>query len=83
MDCVQFDDKDMPEKRHFNYLLKEFWTSETWKCRAGIDAENILEDPESKRVCMGAGSESLTGELMESMARRLSQMHQQKLLYAS
>ena len=74
MDHVQFDDEDTPEKRSLNYLLQEFWTSETWKRRAGIDAENILEDPETKRVCTGAGPETLTGELMESMACRLSEM---------
>ena len=73
MDRVQFDDEDTPGKRRLNYILKEFGTSERQKCRAGIDAENI-EDPESKRVCTGAGSESLTGELRESMARRLSEM---------
>ena len=74
MDRVQFNDENTPEKRHLNYLLKGFRRSdETRKRRAGIDAENI-EDPESKRVCTGAGSESLTGELMESMARRLSEM---------
>ena len=73
MDRVQFDDEDTPEKRRLNYLLKEFQTSETWKHRAGIDAENI-EDPESKRACRGAGSESLTGELMESMVCRLSEI---------
>ena len=73
MDRVQFHDEDTPEKRRLNYLLKEFQTSDTLKGRAGIDAENT-EDPKSKRVCRGAGSESLTGELMESMSRRLSEM---------
>ena len=59
----------MPKKHHLNYLLKEFQRSDKMrKRRAGIDAEN-LEDPESKRVCRGAGSESLTEELMESMTR--------------
>ena len=74
MDRVQFDDEDTPEKGCLNYLRKEFRTSEMQKCRAGIEAENILEDPESKRVCTRAGSESLTGKLMESMACRLSEM---------
>jgi hypothetical protein len=78
MDCVQFDDdsrmEETPEKRRLNYLLKEFRRSEeTRKRRADIDAENT-EDPKSKRVYTGAGHEIWTGELMDSMARRLSEM---------
>jgi len=43
------------------------------KLRAGFDAESI-EDPKSERVRTCAGQENLTGELMDSMARRLSAM---------
>ena len=74
MECVQFNDQNTPQKRNLNYLLKEFRRSdETRKRRTGIDAEN-MEDPESQRVCTGAGSESLTGELIESIVCRLSEM---------
>ena len=68
MHRVQFNDEDTPEKRHLNFLLKEFQRSdETWKRRAGIYPEDT-EDPKSKRVCTGADPESLTGDLMDSMA---------------
>jgi hypothetical protein len=78
MDCVQFDDDSRmeytPKERRLNYLLKEFRRSEeTRKRRADIDAENT-EYPKSKRVYTGAGPGILTGELMDSMARRLSEM---------
>jgi len=43
---------------------------------AGFDAEST-EDHKSKRVHKGAGQENLTGELMDSMARRLSAMSTQ------
>ena len=46
---------------------------ETRKRTAGFDAEST-EDPKSKRVRRGAGQESLTGELIDSIARRLSAM---------
>jgi len=74
----QFDEdyrmEDTPEKRRLNYLIKEYRRSEeTRKRRAGFDAEST-EDPNSKRLRAGTGQESLTGELMDSMARRLSAM---------
>ena len=75
---IQFDEdyrmEDTPEKRRLNYLIKEYWRSEyTGKCRAGFDAEST-EDPNSKRVRTGAGQENLTGELVDSMGRRLLAM---------
>jgi len=78
MHSIQFDEdyrmEDTPEKRRLNYLIKEYPRSEeTRKRRAGFDAEST-EDPKSKRVHTGAGQENLTGELMDSMARRLSAM---------
>jgi len=78
MHGIQFDEdyrmEDTPEKRRLNYLIKEYRRSEeTRKRRAGFDAEST-EDPKSKRVRTGAGQENLTGELMDSMARRLSAM---------
>jgi len=33
-----------------------------------------MEDPKSKSVRTGGGQENLTGELMDSMSRRLSAM---------
>jgi len=78
MQGIQFDEdycmEDTPEKRGLNYLIKEYRRcEETRKRRAGFDAEST-EDPKSKRVRTGAGPENLTGELMDSMARRLSAM---------
>jgi len=78
MHGIQFDEDhqidDTPEKRRLNYLIKEYRRSEeTWKCSAGFDAEST-EDPKSKRMRSGAGQENLTGELMNSMACRLSAM---------
>ena len=66
--------EDRPEKRRLNYLIKEYRRSaETRKRRAGFDAVST-KDPKSTRVHTGAGQENLTGELMDSMARRLSEM---------
>ena len=63
-----------PQTRRLNYLIMEYRRSEeTRKRHAGFDAEST-EDPKSKRVRPGAGRENLTGELMDSMARRLSAM---------
>jgi len=78
MHGIQFHEdyrmEDMGEKRRLNYLIKEYRRSEeTRKRRAGFDSEST-EDPKSKRVRTGAGQENLTGELMHSMARRLSVM---------
>ena len=71
---VDYRMKYTPEKRHLNYLIKEYRRSEeTRKRRGGFDAEST-EDPKSKRVRTGGGKENLTGELMDSMARRLSAM---------
>jgi len=76
MHGIQFDEdyriEDTPEKRRLNYLIKKYRRSEeTRKRSAGLDAEST-EDPMSKRVRTGAGQENLTGELMDSMAHRLS-----------
>jgi len=76
MHGIQFDEdyrmEDTTEKGRLNYLIKEYRRSvETRKGRAGFDAEST-EDPKSKRVRTGAGQENLIGELMDSMARRLS-----------
>jgi len=66
--------QDTPDKRRLKYLIKEYQRSaETRKRRAGFDAEST-EDPKSKRVRTRAGQENLTGELMDSMACRLSAM---------
>jgi len=66
--------EDTSEKRHLNYLIKAYRRCLEWgKRRAGFDAEST-EDPKCKRVRKGAGQENLTGELMNSMARRLSAM---------
>jgi hypothetical protein len=78
MDCVQFDDdssmEDTPEKRGLNYLLNDFPRSkERRKHRADINTENT-EAPKSKRVYTGACPEILTGDRMDMMARRLSEM---------
>jgi len=78
MHGIQFDEdyrfEDTPEKRRLNYLIKDYRRSkETRKRRAGFDAEST-EDPKSKRVRTGAGQENLTGELIDSMACRLSAM---------
>ena len=78
MHGLQFDEDygmaDMPEKRHLNYLIKEYRRSEERrKCRAGFDAEST-EDPESKSVRTGTGQENLTGELMDWIAPLLSAM---------
>jgi len=78
MHGIQFDDdyriEDTPEKRRLNYLVKEYRRSEeTRQRRAGFDAEST-EDPKSRRVHTGAGLENLTGELIDSMAHRLSAM---------
>jgi len=63
-----------PDKQRLNYFIKEYQRSEEMrKRRAGFDAES-REDPKSKRVRTGAGQENLTGELRDSMARRLSAM---------
>jgi len=76
MHGIQFDaeycTEDTPEKHCLNHLIKEYRRSEEpRKRRAGFDAEST-EDPKSKRVRTGAGQENLTGELMDSMVRRLS-----------
>ena len=81
MHGIQFDDdyrmEDMPEKRRLNYLIKEYRRSEeTRKCRAGFNAESTA-DPKFKSVRTGAGQENLTGELMDSMSRRLAAMSTQ------
>jgi len=78
MHDIPFDEdyrfEDTPEKRRLNYINKEYQKSdETQKRCAGFDAVRT-EDPKSKRVRTGAGKEILTGELMDSMARRLSAM---------
>jgi len=66
--------EDRPQKHCLNYLIKEYRRSEkTGNRGAGFDAEST-EDPNSKRVRTGAGQENLTGELMDSMVRRLSAM---------
>jgi len=75
---IHFDDdyrmENTPEKRRLHYLIKEYRRSEeTWKRRAGFDAENP-DDTKSKRVHTGAGQENLTGEQMDSIAHRLSAM---------
>jgi len=78
MQGILFDEdyrmEDKPQKRCLNYLIMEYQRSEKMgnSC-AGFDAEST-EDPNSKRVRMGAGQENLTGELMDSMVRRLSEM---------
>jgi len=69
MHGIQFDEdhrrEDMPEQLCLNSLIKEYRKSEeTWKCRAGFDAEST-EDPKSKRVRMGTGQENLTRELID------------------
>jgi len=69
--------EDTPEGRGLNYLIKEYQRSEEKRKRhAGFDTERT-EDPRSKRVRTGPGQETLTGELMDSMARRLSAMSTQ------
>ena len=78
MHSIQFHEdyrmEDRPEKRRLNYFIKQYQRSkETGKHRAGFDAEST-EDPKSTRVRTGAAQENLTGELMDSMARRLSAM---------
>jgi len=78
MHGIQFDEdygmEDTPEKRHLNYLIKEYRRSEeTPKHRPGFNAEST-EDPKSKRVRTSAGQANLTAELMDSMARRLLAM---------
>jgi len=66
--------QDRREKCDLNYPIKEYWRSEeTRKLRPCFDTENT-EDPKSKSVRTSAGQENLTGELMDSMARRLSAM---------
>jgi len=75
---IQFDEdyrmEDTPEKRHLNYIIKEYRRSgETRKHRAGFDAERT-QDPKSKTLRTGAGQENMLGELMDSMALRLSAM---------
>ena len=66
--------EDTPEKHRLTYLIKEYPRSEdTQKAPAGFNAKST-EDPKSERVRTGAGQENLTGELMDSMARRLSAM---------
>ena len=63
--------EDTPEKRRLNYLIKEYRRSEEMRKRpAGFDAESTV-DPKSKRVRTSAGQENWTGELMDSIARRL------------
>jgi len=65
---------DTPEKRCLNYVIKEYRRSEERrKHRACFDGAST-EDNKSKTVRRGAGQENLTGELMDSMARRLSAM---------
>jgi len=78
MHGIHFDEdypmEDTPEKPLWNYLIKDYGRSEEMrKCRASFHAEST-EDPKSKRVRSGAGQENLTGELMDSIARRLSAM---------
>jgi len=78
MHGIEFDEdyrmEDTPEKRRLNYLIKEYQRSEERrKRRPSFDAEST-EDPNCKRVGTGAGQENWTGELMHSMARRLSAM---------
>jgi len=78
MHGIQFDEdyrmEDTPEESRCNYCIQECRRAEeTRKCRAGFDALST-EDPKSKRVRTGAGQENLTGELMDSMACRLSVM---------
>jgi len=78
MHGIEFDEgyhmEDTPQKRRLNYLIKEYWRSkETGKRRAGFDPESP-EDPTSQRVRTGAGQETLTGDLMDSMARQQSAM---------
>jgi len=78
MHGIQFDEdygmEDTPEKRLINYLIKVNRRSEEMrKCCAGFDAEST-EHPKSKRVRSGTRQENLTGELMDSIARRLSAM---------
>jgi len=75
---IQFDEdyhiEDRPEKPRLKYLIQEDRRSKaTRKCRPGFYAEST-EDRMSRRVRTGAGQENLTGELMDSMARRLSAM---------
>jgi len=74
MHGIEFDEdyriEDTSEKRRLNYLIKEYRRSAETRKR---DAEST-EDPKSKRVCMGAGHENWTGELMDSIARPLSAM---------
>jgi len=78
MHGIQFNEdycmEDTPKKHRLNYLIKEYPRSEdTQKGHAGFKAEST-EDPKSKRVRTGAGQENLTGELIDSMAYRLSAM---------
>jgi len=78
MNGIQFNDdyhmEDTPDKRRLNNLMKDYRRSEeTRKRHPGFDAEST-EDPKSNRVRTGASQENLTGELMDSMARRLSAM---------
>jgi len=66
--------EDTPEQPHLHYLIKEYQRSEETHTRhARLDAESI-HDPTSQRVLTGTGQDNLTGELMDSMARRLSAM---------
>ena len=78
IDRIQFDEdyriEDTREKGCLNYVIKQYRRSEeTRKCRTGFDAEST-EDPKSKRLGTGAGKENLTGELIDSLARRLLAM---------
>jgi len=79
MQGLQFDEdyrgEDTREKHRLNYLIKVYRISEERRtCHAGFDAQS-REDPKSKRVpTYRWWSENLTGELMDSMARRLSAM---------
>ena len=78
MHGIQFDEdyriEDTPEKRRLNYLIKEYRRSEERRKRcAGFDTEST-KDTKSKSVRTGAGPENLTGELIDSIARRLSAM---------
>jgi len=78
--------EDTPQQRGLNYVIKEYRRSEkTGKRCAGFDAERtvklcpgfdakITAHLNSKRVRMGACEENMTGELIDSIARRLSAM---------
>ena len=78
MHGIQFDEdyrmEDTPEKRRLNYLIKEYRRSDERRKRRPCFDGASTEDNKSKTVRTGAGEQNLTGELMDSMARRLSPM---------